>query len=193
MIDAILKKVRGLITNPLGTFRNSRGDDARSVFHYFLVLLLVDALLTAIISLTGLGPWGTVVRFLRLRHPVLVFFLVLVGGLILAPLFSAWLHLWVYMLGGRKGFVQSLKAVMYGATPGLLLGWIPFIGIIFHLWSMVLAIFGIHELHEIEADRAAFAVIVAVIIPLVILALVAAWLLVASVNLTVPAERPGLL
>jgi hypothetical protein len=193
MIDAIVRKVKDLLVNPLEAFRKSREDATRSVIRYFLVLLLVDAVMTAIISLTGLGTWGMVWRVMHIHHPILVFFLVLVSGLILAPIFAAWLHLWVRVVGGRKGFSQTLKAVMYGATPGLLLGWIPFIGIIFHLWAMVLAIFGVHELHGIEGDRAAFAVIVAVIIPLVILVLFAAWFLIANVSTTLPAARAGIL
>ncbi len=163
------------------------------VVRYFLALLVVDAVLTAILSLAGFGIWGMVGRVTHIHHPVLVFFLVLVGGLILAPVFAAWLHLWVWIVGGRKGFSQTLKAVMYGSTPGLLLGWIPIIGILFYLWAMVLAIFGIHELHEIDGGRAAFAVIIAVIIPLVIIVLIAAWLLVGSVAMTMPAARTGLL
>jgi len=45
---------------------------------------------------------------------------------------------------------------MYGATPSLLFGWLPGIGILFYFWAMILAIFGIHELQEIAGDRAAF-------------------------------------
>jgi len=193
MIDAIVRKCKDLLTNPLETFRKSREDEMTPVIRYFLALLVVDAVLTAILSLAGFGIWGMAGRVTHIHHPILIFLLVLIGGLILAPVFAGWLHLWVWIVGGRKGFSQTLKAVMYGATPGLLLGWIPIIGILFHLWAMVLAIFGIHELHEIDGGRAAFAVIVAVIIPLVIIVLIAVWLLVGSVAMTMPAARTGLL
>jgi len=41
---------------------------------------------------------------------------------------AAWLHLFVYLLGGRKGYLQTLKSVTFGSTPAMLFGWIPFIG-----------------------------------------------------------------
>lgn len=117
MIDAIVRKVKDLLTNPLETFRKSREDEMTPVVRYFLALLVVDAVLTAIISLAGFGIWGMVGRVTHIHHPILIFLLVLIGGLILAPIFAAWLHLWVWIVGGRKGFSQTLKAVMYGATP----------------------------------------------------------------------------
>jgi hypothetical protein len=132
---------------------------------------------------------GIIRQTFYFRHPVIGFFLVLLGGVIFAPLFSAWLHLCVYVVGGRKSFTNTLKAVMYGATPVLLLSWIPLIGIIFYLWGMVLAIFGIHELHEIEGDQAAFAVIVAAVIVVVIIVLLMARLFLASIIMYTPLSR----
>ncbi|HVP96040.1 Yip1 family protein [Methanoregula sp.] len=189
MIDALIGNVRGILTRPLETFRAVRDEDTRAVFRYFLALLLADAVFTAIVSLSGAGTFGLLWRVLRVRHPVLVFFLVLVGGLILVPLFSAWLHLWVRLVGGKNGFSRTLSAVMYGATPALLFGWIPFIGILFYFWAMVLVIFGLYAIQEIEGERAAFAVIVAVIIPLVLLVLLVAWLLFSSPAMTVTTGR----
>jgi hypothetical protein len=181
MMDEIPGIVQGFLVHPLETFRALQEKELRQVIRYFLVILTADALLTAIVSLSNIGGGlGLLWRILRIHHPVLVFFLVLVGGLVLVPLFSLWLHLWVRIVGGRRGLSRTFKAVMYGATPGLLLGWIPVIGILFYFWAMVLAIFGIHELQEIAGDRAAFAVVVAGIIPLVTLALAAAWFLAAS-------------
>ena len=51
------------------------------------------------------------------------------------------------------------KAVLYSATPTVLLGWIPLISFIAVLWSLVLRIIGIRELHEITTGRAVLALI----------------------------------
>jgi hypothetical protein len=180
MMDEIPRKVLGFLVLPLETFRAFKEEDVQQVIRYFLVILTADALLTALVSLFTSGGWGLLWRVLRIHHPVLIFFLVLVGGLVLVPLLSLWLHLWVRIVGGMQDFSRTLKAVMYGATPGLLFGWLPVIGILFYFWAMVLVIFGIHELQEIEGDRAAFAVVVAGIIPLIALILAAAWFFAAS-------------
>jgi hypothetical protein len=191
MIPGIILKAMNFLTHPLEAFKKSREDDMRSVIRFYFGFLLVNAVLTALVSLTGFGFFGLIRRSLYFHHPVIIFFLVLLGGIIGAPLVSAWLHLWVYIVGGRKGFSQTLKSVMYGSTPVLLLSWIPLIGIIFYLWSMILTIFGIHELHDIEGDQAAFAVIVATVIIVVIIVLLIARLFLAGVLTNMPLTGHG--
>ena len=51
MTDTVPGKVRGILTRPLETFRAVREGDTRSVFRYFISLLLADAVLTALVSL----------------------------------------------------------------------------------------------------------------------------------------------
>ena len=63
---------------------------------------------------------------------------------------------------------QTFKALMYGATPSLLLGWIPFINFLALIWALIVEIIGIRQLHEISTGRAVAAVILAIIIPLVV-------------------------
>ena len=63
---------------------------------------------------------------------------------------------------------QTFKALMYGATPSLLLGWIPVIGFLAAIWALIVEIIGIRQLHEISTGRAVAAVILAIIIPLVV-------------------------
>ena len=53
--------------------------------------------------------------------------------------FGLWLHLWVFLVGGRNGVGQTIKAVMYGATPSCLLCWIPIVGIIAGIWATFMA------------------------------------------------------
>jgi hypothetical protein len=94
----------------------------------------------------------------------------------------------VYLFGGRRGIWQTLKAVMYGNTPYLLFGWIPLVGFLFTLWSLVLGIFGIQELQEISSLKAILAIALAVMIPLMLLLILGAFFMIASVTTTaVPA------
>ena len=69
---------------------------------------------------------------------------------------------------------------MYGSTPGLLLGWIPVIGFIAGIWSLVLEILGIRQLHEITTEKAVLAVVllivVAVVLAIILAAVIAAFI-----------------
>lgn len=102
-----------------------------------------------------------------------MFISIIIGGLIGILVGSGWMHIWVYLCGGRKGAGQTIKAMAYGSTPSLLLGWIPFIGFIFGIWSIVVSIIGIRQLHEISTGRAVLAYLLgAIIIPLIIVLLI---------------------
>ncbi|MDO9325579.1 MAG: Yip1 family protein [Methanoregula sp.] len=180
MIDAIVTKVKGFLLNPVETFQQSKNDEPKIVFTYFGLLLLLHAILAALIAAIGIEkismhagvPGG-------MALPVAVFLMALVGGFIVTLIFAAWLHLWVYLLGGRKGIMQTINAIIYSHTPRLLLGWIPFVGFIFMLWSLALAILGIRELQEISTIKAILAVAIAVMIPLILLIILAAWFMVS--------------
>jgi len=190
MINTIVEKVKGFLINPVETFQQSKNDETVTVFSFFGILLLIHAVLSAIIAgiwvqrtqmFAGM-PWVD-------NAPVMVFFFVLVGGFICTLIFAAWLHLWVYLLGGRKGIMQTVNAIIYGHTPRLLLGWIPFVGFIFMLWSLVLSILGIRELHEMSTIKAILAVAIAVMIPVILLILVAAYFITTNMVIS-PVPHP---
>lgn len=194
MIHGIPEKVKGFLLVPVETFRQAKDDEPGAVLPYFGLLLLlhagISALLSAVIYGTGsrAGPVS-----MGMPDAAVVFFGILVGGFVAALVFGLWLHLWVYLFGGRRGIWQTLKAVMYGNTPFLLFGWIPLVGFLSTLWSLVLGIFGIQELQEISSLKAILAIALAVMIPLMLLLVLAAFFMVASVTTTaVPAPVAGL-
>jgi hypothetical protein len=191
MIDTIVEKAKGFILDPVETFRQSRTDEPGAVLAYFIPLLVVNAFLSAVIAAAVVGMIAQFAGInLGTPFPIVVFFGVLMAGFVLTLVFAAWVHLWVYLFGGRKGIMQTVKAMVYGHTPRLLFGWIPVLGFIFLLWSLVLNILGIRELQELSTMKATLVIAIAVMIPLilVILALVA-FFTIASVT-TLPAPGP---
>ena len=179
MISTLMLKIKGFLVNPSETFRQSKNDEAGPVFTYLAALLLVNAVLSAIIAAT-IGSMDMVPGMdFGVALPVMVFFMILVGGFITTLIFAAWLHLWVYIFGGRKGIMQTITAVIYGSTPRLLFGWIPFIGFLFTLWSLFLAVLGIRELQDLSDTKAVLAVAVAVMIPIIVIILLAAYFFIA--------------
>ena len=175
----IVEKIKGFLFSPSETFDASKEDTLGDAFKYYIILLLIPALLSAVIAavafsllagffgimLPGVMPAlagaGAAVAFI-------VFIYMLIAGAIGVLIGGLWLHIWVYLVGGRKGLTQTFKALMYGATPSLLLGWIPFINFLALIWALIVEIIGIRQLHEISTGRAVAAVILAIIIPLIV-------------------------
>lgn len=133
----------------------------------------------------ALEPSGMIKWFRAWVSVIILAIIMVVLTLFLVFIVGAWLHLWVYLLGGKKGYMQTMKAVMYGSTPYMLIGWIPIIGgFIGGLWSLVVEILGIRELHGISTGRVIAAYLIAVIIPIIVIMLVASWFFFSMVNVS---------
>jgi hypothetical protein len=188
MSKTLITRVKGYIFNPVESFGQSRQDEPRAVLSYLIPLLLFDAIMTAIISFAESRLLPIAIPGIPgALTPAAMFASVLIGGAILILLFTAWVHLLVFLAGGRRGIFQTFKALTYGLTPSYLFHWIPVIGILFDLWSIIIMILGIRELQEISSGRALVVMMIAVMVPLFILILVVMYLFVAAASQTVPA------
>ena len=182
MINSLFLKVRGFLLNPRDTFQQIRDDEPGVPFMYFCTLLLLNVILSALIEVFS-GVWnlrlGTgILSGTAAPFTVLIFFMVC--SIVLILLLAAWIHMWVYIFGGRKGIKQTFKAILYGDTPYLLFGWIPFIGSVFAFWSLVLCTLGIRELQEVSTPYAILAVALAIITLVIPLILIIAWLMTSN-------------
>ncbi len=179
MVLSIGERIKGFLFSPSDTFDNSKGDTIGDAFKYFVVILMIPAVLLAIIAAVAfsliagmLGMFGVPMMPLgAATGPLLAvgaFILILVGGIIGVFIDGLWLHIWVYLVGGKEGIEQTIKAVMYGATPSLLLGWIPIVNFIALIWALIVGIIGVRQLHGLSTGKAVLAVIIAIAIPLII-------------------------
>ena len=189
------------MVSPSKTFDDSKEDTVGDAFKFYAAILVIYAVLIAIISV-GLSAFAAIegifgASFKDVLTPLLgaavaplfaigFFIVALVAGIIGVFIGGLRLHIWVYLVGGRKGVGQTIKAVMYGATPSLLLGWLTpietlhigtLIAIIAGIWALIVGIIGIRQLHELSTGRAALAVILAIIIPAIILGAIIAALI----------------
>ena len=178
--------IKGFFLSPVETFRKVKDTDYRDTLVYFLVLVLIYTVLSVPVMLVSLRPaWFTGIftllgtGALSGSDIVIIAVMMIIAALVLLFIGAAWLHLWVFLFGGRRGIRETFKALAFGETPALMLGWIPVVGILAGIWALILSVLGIRELHGISTGRALGAVIVAVIIPLLILVLLAAFLFIA--------------
>jgi hypothetical protein len=196
MINQVIEKIKGFLLSPVETFRKSRGDTAVPVIAYFIVLLVFYGLLSAVISAAGImkNPIPSVMKMgLGVADPVVVFitvfFSVIIAWLFLILIWGLWLHIFVYIAGGRKDIMQTEKAAIYGSTPFLLLGWIPVIGLVIGgIWAIILTILGLRELQEITTGKAILAYVLALVIIFVILILIVGWLVIALMSGMAPSN-----
>jgi hypothetical protein len=187
--------MKGFILSPVETFREVRDTDLGDSLKYYLVLLVINAVLSAIVGIAMVSAvWLTfsgIAEQLGVPLPaiagvgvVLFAIVMIVVQFILVFIGAAWLHIFVYLLGGGQGYLQTLKSVTFGSTPSMLLGWIPFIGMFAGIWSLALEILGVRELQEMTTGRAALAVILAILVIVIIVIAVAAIFIIAFSEIT---------
>jgi len=187
--------MKGFLLSPVETFQKVRDTDLGDSLKYYLILLVINAVLSAIVGIAMVSAiWMTFSGFFEqmgLPLPaiagagvVLFALLMIIVQFVIVFIVAAWLHLFVYLLGGRKGYLQTLKSVTFGSTPAMLFGWIPFIGMLAGIWSFALEILGIRELHEITTGKAALAVILAILVILIIVIAIAAMFFIAFSEIT---------
>ena len=178
MFTDILEEVKGFITTPVEAFQKARDDSLESAFGYYIVLLaLYAAIIAAGIAIVGAtlsGMSGQALGLFGAALPLIVFVGLIISGIISVFVGGAWLHLFVMLLGGQKGYSQTVKSLLYGWTPHFLLGWIPFIGLLGSLWSLGLVIIGVRELHQISTERSIAAVLIAILLPLIVIVVLGA-------------------
>ena len=113
----------------------------------------------------------------------------LIGAIILTPILTpiglfigagiSHLFVMLFVRPSNAGFWATFRVVSYVAATSLI-SWVPIIGgLVAAVWTIVLSIFGIRELHSTTTGRAALVVLVPVAIVFVLLALVAFSVLVA--------------
>lgn len=181
MSPDIVERIKGFIIDPIETFRSAKSDDLGEALKYFIVILAIGAVLSGLLVMAGVNLYGDLAGMgigTGIAAGIsMIIWMFIVGfiGLFIASLIF---HLFVVILIGGNGLEQTVKAVAYGATPSMLLGWVPIINFITPFWALALYIIGIRELHDTTTGRAAAAVLLPLIL-LFVLAIILTTALVA--------------
>lgn len=185
-----LEKVKGFLMEPSKTFDAVKDEPLEEAVKYYAIIAIIySALITLLFVFAG-SLFGSMMGFANLGAmmgigagigaAVLFFVIYIVLAIASAFIGGVILHIFVYIVGGRKGIVQTIKAGMYGSTPFLLLGWIPVIGFVASIWSLIVEIIGIRQLHELTTGKAILSfvllIIVAIILAIALAAVIAAFI-----------------
>ena len=171
------EKITGFLGNPNKTFESVEKESWKSAFKFYAILLPISVILGSVLTYLLFPTTFSLSYFYLPFTPLIVLVLGIVityvSDLLLTFVGSAWLHLWIRAVGGKKGYKQTLKASYYSSTPLLFLGWIPLVGgLVFGIWSLVLNIFGLMRLQKLSGGRAVAAVLLAIFVAVVIIVVI---------------------
>ncbi len=200
----VLNKAKKAMFSPDGLFQSVSSESIDSSIKYFAIIIIPVVVLSAIIMVYGgvsamsafsalsqptPSPVSVIMQLVRALGAL---FIVLMYFGMLSSSFSNTLisHVFVYIMGGRKGFVSTYKTVAYGSTPAILLSWIITLGffvlplltlvwlailLLIAVWGIVIQVKGVRILHGLSTGRAVLAVLLPLIIMLITIALAGIW------------------
>jgi hypothetical protein len=172
-----IDKVKGFLFEPSNALHNSKEDSLIGALKYYLILVLIYSVLEALIRIffgemivSMMGKYAIISGGATIKDIIMNPIYEVVYAIPGVFIIGAFLNISVHIAGGKKGFNQTIKALVYSSTPALLFGWIPVISFIPGMWSLILNIIGIREFQEISTKRA----LLAVVIPFILLLLLEA-------------------
>jgi hypothetical protein len=182
-ITSIIETTKGFLVKPIETFQEHEGTSLAKTFQYYAMLSFFYAILFGIVEgiifyfsveemfadFLVIGGFMGFISWIFILFLIVFVFSSSIIGIFFSGLFQ---HIFVLLCGGEHGVAQTLKAMMYGLVPVLVLGWIPFINLIASIWSLVLMIIGIRELHKLSTVVAVVAVLLPIFLALLILVLI---------------------
>ncbi|MEN6341139.1 MAG: YIP1 family protein [Methanospirillum sp.] len=177
MALSITEKIQGFILRPVETYRAVRDETFGDAITYFVVLLIINAILSAIVGFLGFSaigmPGGAIAGAGGVGAMIAALIGAVIFGIIGLIVGTILLHIGVVIMGGHGGIMQTFKAVVYGLTPYYLLGWIPIIGALAGIWGLIIEILGIRELHDMTTGRAVIAWVISLVIVIIIVVILA--------------------
>ena len=190
----VVDKVQGVLRSPSSFFKSVRSEKGlKGAFVYFAVISLVSSILNYLVNPASRGL-PTVLGNAGLALIPAMWVL----GLLVSFIVYGFFHLFVMLLGGKKGYNNTYKAFAYSSTPSSLLGWIPGIfllsgglaGVVVFavlmlaliVWAIYLNVKGLSVLQEMSMGRALAALVIGVVV-IVAIALVLGVLLVSALLL----------
>jgi len=168
-MEEILWKIKGFLTEPTKTFRKVKKERIGEGIKYYALLALIYSILNGAIVYVAFFPLMPETFAAIYRNSIIaIIVLEYVMSFVVVFIASLLIHFFVWILGGNKGYWQTLKSNLYSTTPNFLFGWIPGVNIITAIWCLILNIIGISELQEISRGRAFLAIILPILIIIVI-------------------------
>jgi glucan phosphoethanolaminetransferase (alkaline phosphatase superfamily) len=165
MIQRTLNAIGGILIRPVHTYRAVNDTSPRECGGYFFWLLCAFAL-----GKIALAAAGVEDSYLVQGVPVACVFILTI---ILAGYFFLFFDTFIInyatiLVGGRIQDHSVFRVLAYSATPALLFGWIPLVGFVGVLYSLILEIIGIRELLGLSYSKSILAIVLSLAAMLIV-------------------------
>jgi hypothetical protein len=177
-MNVLITKIKQVLLEPAHFFKNLKKEKGiKSAFQYLLIFSLFATFLGFIVGqlFQNYSAWliskifSLTVPQSNLSMGALIFFTFL--GYCMSLVFSfvaaGVLHVWILIFGGKGNYSKTYQLFVYSRTPGFIIGWIPFVGLIAWIYDLVLLIIGTQKVHSISKLKS----ILMYVIPAVLLGL----------------------
>ena len=183
---SFINTFRGMITDPGETIRKSRSATLGDSIIYFLIVIFIYSVLTALIALL-LGPINPMPFQAVGNVAEAAVFLVslVIGGTLALLIVGGIIHICVKIVGGSGDYTATVRAFAIAESPQAAIGWIPLIGFIACIWALVLMVMGVSEYHKISTLRAVIAVLLPLLVIVILAVLGLMFFMIAPTSMTV--------
>ncbi len=117
------------IYHPYSVYRQSANKGPTYIINYFILLMSINFVFFCILSILD-----TIIdkNLVPLQNFLFIDFVISYGIIVLGVttfliLAGIWLHIWIRLFKGQNSLLETIKAVIYSSTPGILFFWIPVI------------------------------------------------------------------
>lgn len=170
----ILETINKVLTQPTKFFASLKKEkNINKALLYLCFIAVVDTVLSVLFPIKYPNVMFFPAIFALFENPIILFVLVFFGSLVLNFLLAHLVNRLIPHTQKKDSFSLTFQVLTYGSTPSLLRR-IPFIGILFSLWSYYLMTKGLAIVHKKPMWDAFFTLLIAAIILVIIIVFIAA-------------------
>ncbi len=174
--NTTIDTLRKIFSTPNEFFASLKNDGIAKPYGFFSLVGVFFAVLSGLIGYFQRGASLAVMQRMNVPIPNLGAAwlpLLIVGSYIMLHV-GFWigttvLHLFFKIVGGKGSYAQTAQVFAYSASPRLVFGWIPVIGGLASIWTIVLYFISSMKVHKIGGGRATVAIIVLPIVLAIII------------------------
>jgi len=165
------RKAFGFIAHPESAFESESNDTGYwPMLRFFIVLNILLAVLTPLVNwfhipsdIVHAGTNAQMGAYVQaplleastgISRYIWMAILTYLGNLLKFPLLGILFHGFSKVMRGTGTLNDSFKIAVYSTAPVLLLGWVPFFGLISGLWVGYLYVVGFWKLHDVSMGKA---------------------------------------
>lgn len=157
----LIEKIKKVMFSPSEFFERIKTERGiGEAFKFLAILSLINLVINIILfqfDLTHLSFLSSFFKFLGTIGAavlgIIISIAIYIGSLVFSFIWAGFIHLFAKLFGGKSDYSATYKALTYASTPTLIFGWLPWIGLIFGLYTFYLSIKGISRLHGMSMGR----------------------------------------